>query len=189
MWRRADYQGCRDHPPQMTPSATNHQAGREKGINSEGCDNSSALDSDAVPSSVWTCRRWWPAESLTPAVPEICFQPPHVSSPASGVCVVLPSWLSGGWCAIMAVALSRVQRSRSLRSSMWCFLMQMKTYSWLVERRLRLWRVENCNYDPIHTDPRAEARGSNYMWIWNLLQKEVQINGTQLSGKVRFCYC
>lgn len=41
---------------------------------------SSALNRDAVPSSLWTWRRWWPAVSPTPAVPKICFQPPRHSS-------------------------------------------------------------------------------------------------------------
>lgn len=38
-WRGADYQGCRDHTPQMTPSATDHQLGRDSGVTVEGCDN------------------------------------------------------------------------------------------------------------------------------------------------------
>lgn len=38
-WRGADYRGCRDHTPQMTPSATDHQVGRDRGVTVEGCDN------------------------------------------------------------------------------------------------------------------------------------------------------
>lgn len=92
-------------------------------------------------------------------------------------------------CGITAVTFKESRRSRSMRSLMWSFLMQMKSCSWLEERRLRLWWVEKCNYDTIHSDPWAKVRGSNYMWIWNLLKKEVQISGTPLSDKVRFRYC
>lgn len=186
MWRRADYQGCRDHTPQMTPSATNHQAGRDKGVRAEGCDNSSALNRDAVPSSLWTFRRWWPAASPTPAAFKICF---HTHTPKSHqLQAVFVSFSQAGFlqgCATTAVTFKEPKHSRSSPSSMWCFLMQMKTCSWLEERVLRLWGEENCNYGTVRSDPPAEVRATNYMWMWNLLQKEV-ISGTRWSDKIRF---
>lgn len=106
--------------------------------------------------------------------------PPRPPSPNKShqLQAVFESFSQAGFlqgCGISAVTFKEWKHSRSSPSSMWRFLMQMKSCSWLEGRGLRLRRVESCNYVTVHSDPPAEVRATNYAWKWNLLLQEVQI--------------
>lgn len=157
--RGADYQGCRDHTPQMTPSATDHQVGRDKGVNVEGCDNiSRQLSLEQRCGAILTLdfpQVMTSSVCLLLSLKSVFKPPPDVSSPSGRACVILPDWHSA-WlgCQLLKSRTLEVNVIFSLR------LPQMQICSCSAGRSLHPWLTENCDYGTVHW---AQVGCSKYM--------------------------